>query len=161
MINWIKSLFKKSTEVVSEAVTEVRVKIKEKVLTDREKHLLYLLEREGKYTDWKDKKVYLGDGSYHQVLGYYSYYDIETTKQGYVLKDLRTGNITEYTLGWFGGNLFFNNKPHTWFNLLEYDDKRKYHDDVKHLTDDELFDKYYNRLPIDVKRELKLKELGI
>ncbi len=55
MINCIKSLFKKSSRVVSETVSEVRVKIKEKVLTDREKHLLYLLEREGKYTDWKDK----------------------------------------------------------------------------------------------------------
>lgn len=161
MINWIKSIFKKSHELVSETVSEVRVKIKEKVLTDNEKHLLYLLEREGKHTDWKDKTVYLEDGSHHQVLGYYSYYDIETTKHGYVLKNLRTGNITDYTLGWFGNAFFFKNKPHTWFRLLHYDHKREYHDDVKYLTDEELFDKYYKKLPVDIRRDLKLKELGI
>ena len=166
MINWIKGLFKKGSRVVSESVSEVRVKIKEKVLTDREKQLLYLLERDGKHTDWKGKKVYILDGTYNEVIGYYSYYDIETTKKAYVLKDLDTGWIKEFTFGWLGA-LFFERKPHSWVSLLPTDHLFSYYEDSLgngsrlKLTDDELLNKYFEKLPIDVKRDFKLKELGI
>jgi hypothetical protein len=156
MINWIKGLFKKSGEVIN----EVKVKIKERVLTDREKQLLYLLERDGKHTDWKGKKVYTLDGTYNEVIGYYSYYDIETTKKAYVLKDLDTGWIKEFTFGWLGP-FFFDRKPHSWVSSLPSENLFDYYEDSLKLTDDELFNKYFNKLPKEDIREIKLKELGI
>ena len=156
MINWIKGLFKKSGEVIN----EVKVKIKERVLTDREKQLLYLLERDGKHTDWKGKKVYTLDGTYNEVIGYYSYYDIETTKKAYVLKDLDTGWIKEFTFGWLGP-FFFDRKPHSWTSLLSSENLLDYYEDSLKLTDDGLLNKYFNKLPKEDIREIKLKELGI
>jgi hypothetical protein len=143
MINWFKSLFTKRAEVVN----------KQRELTSNELWLLNKL----KYTTEKGKKCYLLDGTYIEILGRYSYPDVDMTKSGWVCKNINTGVITD--LGnWVS---FYNRKPHEWVKELSVDDQSQYRLDSYDLSDTELSKKYFDKIPKEYLREQRLKQLGI
>lgn len=147
MIDWIKSFFGKSVKVVS----------KPRELTSSELRLLDKLKRDGVYTTEKGKKCYLYNGSYVEILGRYSYPDVDVTKSGWVCKNINTGVISDL------GNYvyFFNRKPHEWVKELSIEEKHQYRIDSYNLSDDDLARLYFDKMPKDYLRDQKLKDLGI
>lgn len=143
--NWIKNLFTKN--IVN---TE---------LTEEEKYCLIKLERWKRWSEWEGKNVYLRNGSYNLVLGWYSYPDIDITQRGYIVKDINTGNIKD--VGHDMDSLFFQRKPHEWLESLTFTDQYQYFEDTFDLSDSELHDKYINKISKENLREIRLKQLGL
>ena len=56
---------------------------------------------------------------------------------------------------------FFDRKPHEWIKSLEHDMRYQYRIDSDDLSDDELQKKYFDKIPKDSLREIRLKELGL
>jgi transposase InsO family protein len=147
MINWFKSLFTKRAEVVN----------KQRELTSNELWLLNKLKYDEVYTTEKGNKCYLLDGTYIEILGRYSYPDVDMTKSGWVCKNINTGVITD--LGnWVS---FYNRKPHEWVKELSPDQQSHYRLDSYDLSDTELSKKYFDKIPKEYLREQRLKQLGI
>ena len=141
MIELIKKLFYKESKPLP------------KELTLKEQRLLSLLERNKTYFDSIGKEFYLLDGRLIKHLGRWSYPDVDMTKSGAVGKVLETGEIIDISYDYL-----FYYKPHDWVKLLSNDDIINYstesNKDLEYL-----YNKYYQRLPIEAKRELKLKEI--
>jgi hypothetical protein len=142
MIKFIKNLLNKNV-----------VKIIPRKLTDNEKALLYRIDSNGIYSNYKDKEFYLLDGRFIKYLGAWSYPDVDMTKSGSVGKVLETGEIIDISYQYL-----FHNKPHTWVKLLSDSDIFNYSIDSE-MGKDYLYSKYFKKLPIEVIREFKLKEI--
>jgi hypothetical protein len=155
LIDWIKSLFSKKTNV------NKPTKVLTRELTSNELRLLNRLKYDEVYSTEKGKKCYLLDGTYIEILGRYSYPDVDMTKSGIVCKNINTGEIID--LGKWAHDFysFFNKKPHEWVKLLERDMQHQYRIDSDDLSDSELSKKYFDEIPKDYLREIRLKELGL
>ena len=147
MINWFKSLFTKRAEVVN----------KQRELTSNELWLLNKLKYDEVYITEKGNTCYLLDGTYIEILGRYSYPDVDMTKSVWVCKNINTGVITD--LGnWVS---FYNRKPHEWVKELSPDQQSHYRLDSYDLSDTELSKKYFDKIPKEYLREQRFKQLGI
>lgn len=153
MINMIKRLFNKSDELPKQSG-------KKREMTNNEIWLLNRLKHDEVYTSNKGKKCYLEDGTYIEILGRYSYPDIDMTKSGYVFKKINTGEIDDLS-HFHDFYSFFDRKPHEWITSLEHDMRYQYRIDSDDLSDDELQKKYFDKIPKDSLREIRLKELGL
>lgn len=151
LIDWIKSLFSKKTNVNKPV----------RVLTNNELWLLNRLKNDEVYLSNKGNKCYLIDGTHIEILGRYSYPDVDMTKSGIVCKNINTGEIID--LGKWAHDFysFFNRKPHEWVKLLERDMQYQYRIDSEDLSDDDLSKKYFDKIPKDYLREIRLKELEL
>ena len=153
LIDWIKSLFNKKTNV------NKPTKVLTRELTSNELWLLNRLKYDEVYSTEKGKKCYLLDGTYIEILGRYSYPDVDMTKSGWVCKNINTGVITD--LGNCNWVYFYNRKPHEWVKELSADDQSQYRIDSYDLSDDELSRLYFDKIPKEYLREQRLKQLGI
>lgn len=156
MIREIKSWFRKvfnrvfsrsisdPSEVHSKGLSkrEIRAEIKE-----REAHILHILEKykhNGRYegkscyvfssfknglnyrdpsTDVCVKVTILGKYSADaESAKHYSYPDIDMTKSGTVCREELTGRIYDFD-SW---TIFYNNEPHSWVSLLDYETRYHY-----------------------------------
>ncbi len=98
IIDWIKNLFTKRAEVKPNKPRE---------LTSNELWLLDRLRYDEVYSKEKGKTYYLVDGTHIEVLGKYSYPDVDMTKSGWVCKNINTGELID--LGrWIS---FYSKKP--------------------------------------------------
>ena len=148
MIKWIKDLFNKS---------EVEVK-KERELTNEEKQILARLERNRDHSSHSIQTLYLIDGTPVEILGNWSYPDVDMTKRGTVCKGVEDGRIYELETRFV---LLFDRKPHTWVKSLAWIDKQLYCDSMYLYTDKELEEQYFSKISKEELRDMKLKQLGI
>ncbi len=147
IIDWIKNLFTKRSEVKPNKPRE---------LTSNELWLLDRLRYDEVYTSEKGKTYYLLDGTHIEVLGKYSYPDVDMTKSGLVCKNINTGELIDLDR-WVS---FYNRKPHEWVKELSDNDQSHYKHDSNYLSDEEL-DKAYSDKIKSYLRNQKLKDLGI
>jgi hypothetical protein len=148
MIKWLKDLFNKSKQLVT----------KERELTDEEKQILARLERNRDHSSHSIQTLYLIDGTPVEILGNWSYPDIDITKRGTVCKGVEDGRIYELETRFA---LFFDRKPHTWVKSLAWIDQRLYCDSMYLYTDKELEEQYFSKISKEELRDIRLKELGI
>lgn len=165
MIKWLKDLFNKSKQLVT----------KERELTDEEKQILNRLERNrdhsihsifhhiSSYKTWFSnccsiQTLYLIDGTSVEILGNWSYPDIDVTKRGTVCKGVEDGRIYELETRFA---LFFDRKPHTWVQSLAWIDQQFYCDSMHLYTDKELEEQFFSKISKQELRDIRLKELGI
>jgi hypothetical protein len=149
IIDWIKNLFTKRSEVKPNKPRE---------LTSNELWLLDRLRYGEVYSKEKGKTYYLVDGTHIEVLGKYSYPDVDMTKSGWVCKNIDTGELID--LGNCNWVLFYNRKPHEWVKELSDNDQSNYKHDSNYLSDEEL-DKVYSDKIKSYLRNQRLKDLGI
>jgi hypothetical protein len=143
-MSWLKRIFGK-------------VKILEPIVrNDFEKMLLGRLERskvfcenEGKtfYTDNENKIFKV------KVLGSYRYYDVDGTVSGTV-SETENGEIIN--VSWL---TLYDKKPHEWVTYLSSSEKYQYSIRQRYDTDEELVKKFFNTLPKDVIREMKINSI--
>lgn len=150
----IKRLFNKSDELPKQSG-------KKREMTNNEIWLLNRLKNDGVYLSSKGNKCYLIDGTYIEILGRYSYPDVDMTKSGYVCKNINTGEIIDLGKWVHDFYSFFTRKPHEWVKLLERDMQHQYRIDSDDLSDVDLSKKYFDKIPKDYLREIRLKELGL
>jgi len=148
IIDWIKNLFTKRSEVKPNKPRE---------LTSNELWLLDRLKYDEVYTSEKGKTYYLVDGTHIEVLGKYSYPDVDMTKSGLVCKNINTGELIDLDR-WVS---FYNRKPHEWVKELSPNDQSQYSIDTYDLSDEELYKAYIDKIPKTYLRTQKLKDLGI
>jgi hypothetical protein len=152
IIDWIKNLFTKRTEVKPNKPRE---------LTSNELWLLDRLRYDEVYTSEKGKTYYLLDGTHIEVLGKYSYPDVDMTKSGWVCKNIDTGELIDLPYTRLGNLvLFYNRKPHEWVKELSDNDQSHYKHDSNYLSDEELYKAYSDKIKIYLRNQ-KLKDLGI
>jgi hypothetical protein len=149
MIKWLKDLFNKS---------EVEVK-KERELTNEEKKILARLERDRDYSiSHSIQTLYLIDGTPVEILGNWSYPDVDMTKRGTVCKGVEDGRIYELETRFA---LLFDRKPHTWVQSLVWIDQQFYCDSMHLYSDKELETQFFSKISKQELRDIRLKELGI
>ena len=148
MIKWLKDLFNKSKQLVT----------KERELTDEEKQILNRLERNRDHSIHSIQTLYLIDGTSVEILGNWSYPDIDVTKRGTVCKGVEDGRIYELETRFA---LFFDRKPHTWVQSLAWIDQQFYCDSMHLYTDKELEEQFFSKISKQELRDIRLKELGI
>ena len=148
MIKWLKDLFNKSKQLVT----------KERELTDEEKQILARLERNRDHSSHSIQTLYLIDGTPVEILGNWSYPDIDITKRGTVCKGVEDGRIYELETRFA---LFFDRKPHTWVQSLAWIDQQFYCDSMHLYTDEELEAQFFSKISKQELRDIRLKELGI
>lgn len=121
----------------------------EKMLLGRlERHKVYC-ENEGKtfYTEFDNKIIKV------KVLGSYRYYDVDGTVSGTV-SETENGEIINTS--WL--TLYYK-KPHEWTIYLSKSEKNGYSFRQKYDTDEELEEKFFNNLPKDIIREIKINSI--
>lgn len=148
MIKWLKDLFNKSKQLVT----------KERELTDEEKQILARLERNRDHSSHSIQTLYLIDGTPVEILGNWSYPDIDITKRGTVCKGVEDGRIYELETSFA---LLFDRKPHTWVKSLAWIDQQFYCDSMHLYTDKELESQFFSKISKQELRDMKLKQLGI
>lgn len=148
MIKWLKDLFNKSKQLVT----------KERELTDEEKQILARLERNRDYSSHSIQTLYLIDGTPVEILGNWSYPDVDMTKRGTVCKGVEDGRIYELETRF---TLLFDRKPHIWVQSLAWIDQQFYCDSMHLYTDKELEEQFFSKISKQELRDMKLKQLGI
>lgn len=144
MINFIKKIFQKTVN-----------EIKPRELSNNEKWLLDRLKYDREYSNKVNKEYYLLDGRLIKYLGKWSYPDVDMTKSGQVGEVIKTGEIIDIK-----HEYLFNKKPHDWAKLLPDNGIYYYSKDLNSGNDlDYLYNKYFNQLPKEVIRDLKLKQI--
>jgi hypothetical protein len=152
IIDWIKNLFTKRSEVKPNKPRE---------LNSNELWLLDRLKYDEVYTSEKGKTYYLVDGTHIEVLGKYSYPDVDMTKSGWVCKNIDTGELIDLPYTRLGNLvLFYNRKPHEWVKELSTNDQSHYKHASNYLSDEELDKAYSDKIKIYLRNQ-KLKDLGI
>ena len=150
LIDWIKGLFNK---------TEIKQKANlNKPTPSKDLWLLNRLKDNEIFASEKGEKYYLGDGTYVEVLGKYSYPDVDMTKCGWICKDIKTGDLLDLHI-WH--TQLFKRKPHDWVKEFSTELQKQYLNDSRILSDNELYTKYYNEISKSYLRDQKLKDLGI
>lgn len=139
--------------------------VKREYTTWEEMHLRRLKQNET-YSEHKGKKYYAYDISgftnseprieYVEILGYYSYYDVDGTVFGLIAESQENGSILNVTR-----HLLFTRKPHFWIKYLSTDKKNDYCRLQKYIDDNKLENQFLKELPVNVIREIKLKKLNI
>ena len=149
MIDWIKSFFPEKTKIVNKP---------SRVVTSNELWLLNILKNNEIFASEKGENYYLFDGTYVEILGKYSYPDVDMNKSGWVCKNLKTSELLDLNI-W--NTQFFKRKPHDWVKEFSTELQIQYQNDSRILSDNELYTKYYNEISKDYLRNQKLKDLGI
>ena len=152
MIKWLKDLFSKTEKVFNNSNPG------EVELTEDEKGILSRLKRHWDFSSDIGRLFYLVDGTYVEILGNWSFPDIDITKRGTVVKGVENGRIYELETRFA---LFFNRKPHNWVKSLDYTHQHEYFIRSLSQNDDELTTEFFSKIPKSVLREMRLKELGI
>lgn len=149
MINW---LFNKIFNAKN------LIKNKVRIYSDYEKMLLNRLERNRKYCEDEGRYFFIINSESKidkvRILGYYSFYDVDGTVSAKVaVKD--DGEIV--SVGW---DILYTKKPHDWVTYLSNRDKTEYSNFIKYTNEDsKIIEKFYNKLPVDVKREIILNKV--
>jgi hypothetical protein len=149
MINW---LFNKIFNAKNLIKTKVRI------YSDYEKMLLNRLERNRKYCEDEGRYFFIINSESKidkvRILGYYSFYDVDGTVSAKVaVKD--DGEIV--SVGW---DILYTKKPHDWVIYLSNRDKTEYSNFIKYTHEDsKIIEKFYSKLPVDVKREIILNKV--
>lgn len=145
MINWFNEIFNRTRKI-----TRIYSSF-EKMLLDRLKRNKKYSEDEGRYffiinTESKIDKV--------KILGYYSYFDVDGTVSGKIAEK-ENGEIVN--VNW---QILYVKHPHDWVFYLSNSDKIQYANFIKYTHDDALIiEKFYKKLPLDVKREIILNKV--
>jgi hypothetical protein len=143
-MSWLKKIFGK-----------VKI-LKPIVRNDFEKMLLGRLERSKTYCENEGKTFYTENDNKIfkvKVLGSYSYYDVDGTVSGTVAE---TENGEIINVSWL---VLYDKKPHYWVNHLSPSEKYQYSVRQRYDTDEELVNKFFNNLPKDVIREIKINSI--
>jgi len=143
-MSWIKKIFGK-------------VKILRPIVrNDFENMLLGRLERSKIYCEYEGKTFYTDNDNKVfkvKVLGKYEYYDVDGTVSGTV-SETENGEIIN--VSWL---ILYDKKPHDWVTYLSRSEKYQYSIRQRYDTDEELVRKFFNTLPKDVIREMKINSI--
>jgi len=149
MIKWLRDLFNKSKQII---------KVKRE-FTDDEKRILSRLNRNGDHSPlFSTQILYLIDGTPVEILGNWSFPDIDITKRGTVCKGVEDGKIYELETRFA---LFFDRKPHTWVQSLAWIDQQFYCGSMHLYSDKELEEQFFSKISKEELRDMKLKQLGL
>lgn len=126
-----------------------------------EKMHLRRLEQDEEYYEHKGKEFYAliqNEVYLVKILGAYRYFDVDGTVAGLVAEKKSNGEVLN--VGYNGRNLF-KRKPHDWISYLKDEYIYEYQQSQRYNSDSELESKFFNKLPINIIREIKLKRLKI
>ncbi len=151
MMNWLFNRIFNIKKVKNLIKTKVRI------YSDYEKMLLNRLERNRKYCEDEGKYFFIINLESKiekvKILGYYSFYDVDGTVSGKIaVKD--DGEIIN--VSWV---ILYTKKPHEWVMYLSNRDKNEYSNFIKYHEDFKIIEKFYSKLPVDVKREIILNKV--
>jgi hypothetical protein len=153
-------------------------KKKKKVYSEKEIEILYLLKNNEVFTEHKNCYIFDEHGEKYYVIGKYEY-----TTEGFnsdfkwVTRYYSNFVVTDkkHQVKEIKPDLPFCIKPHDWVKHLSYNYKSEYVNEIERMLSlnervknkkipystiyQELHDKFYDKLPLDVIREEKLKKL--
>ena len=142
-MSWLENIFGKVK------IRPIRNEFENMLLKRLERYKSYC-KYEGKtfYTDYDSKIIKI------KVLGRYEYCDVDYGTVSGKVAETENGEIINFSL-----LTIYNRKPHDWVIYLNKYEKNKYSLSQKYNTDEDLVTKFFNNLPKDIIREIKINSI--